>query len=94
MGATRPGQVITAIILTRSFLSVLRSTARRPTGTISAPPMPWSTRAATNISRLWLSPHSKEARVKTTIAPANTRHVPNRSAIQLERGMKTATARM
>lgn len=34
------------------------------------------------------------ARVKTMIAPANTLRAPKRSAIQLDSGMKIATARM
>ena len=48
-GAASAGQVNSAMARTRSDLPLNRSTARRPTGTIIAPPMPCSTRIATSI---------------------------------------------
>ena len=75
---------------TRSGLPKVRASVMRPTGIIMAPPAPWMMRQATSISRLVDSPHSIEPRVKTPIAEANTRRVPNRSAIQPLTGMNTA----
>ncbi|MNI66485.1 hypothetical protein D3C73_1220510 [compost metagenome] len=82
------------IARTRSFFSVVRSTARRPTGTIIAPLIPCSTRAATKVSRLLLNPHINEDKVNNTIAELNTQRVPKRSANQPLMGMNTATASM
>ncbi len=89
-GAARPGQVRVVIARIMSFLSIERSTTRRPTGTIMAPPMPWRTRARVKVSRLSLSPHRIEAPVKMMMALANTRRLPNRSAIQPLSGMRMA----
>jgi hypothetical protein len=49
-GATMPGHVIVAIARISLAFSVLRTTIIRPTGTIIAPPTPWSRRAAVNVS--------------------------------------------
>lgn len=70
---------------------VTRSTASRPTGTISAPPTPCSTRAATSSGRVGLSAQSSEASVNTAIAVAKTRRTPKRSLSQPEAGISTAT---
>src|SRR5262249_61377574 len=92
-GAVRAGQVRKAIARTRSCFWVLRSTTRRPTGTIIAPPTPWRIRAAVNAGRLVLAAHTTEATVKVAIAEANTVRAPNRSVSQPLAGMKTATVR-
>jgi hypothetical protein len=84
--------VITASIFTRSCFSVVRNTTSRPTGTISAPPIPCSTRAATKVSRLGARPQSHDARVNRPMAPANTFRAPKRSTTQPLSGMNTATA--
>jgi len=62
----------------------------RPTGTIIAPPMPWSTRQATSMLMSTATAHSSEPRLNSAIAEAKTRRVPKRSAIQPLIGMKTA----
>ena len=90
-GATRAGQVRVATACIRSALAVPRSTTRRPTGTISAPPQPCTMRAAVNAHRPWLSPHSTDATVNTAMAVMNTRRGPNRSAAQPLAGMNTAS---
>ncbi len=56
-GATSPGQVMYAIASIKLCFSVVRSTTRRPTGTIIAPPMPCTMRAAVNSHIPLLSPH-------------------------------------
>ena len=73
-----------------SCLGILRSTTRRPTGTIIAPPTPCSTRAATSCAVLCDSAQRIEPTVKSTIAARNTRRAPWRSAIQPLNGMNTA----
>ena len=90
-GAARAGQVSHAIARTRSPFALDRSTRRRPTGTISAPPTPWTTRIATSIGSDTLAAHPTDASVNTAIAAMNTLRVPNRSAIHPLTGMRTAT---
>jgi len=68
----------------------VRTSARRPTGVIMAPPMPWMTRAATSIGLLSARPQASDPRVKSQTAHVNTRLVPNRSAIHPLMGMNTA----
>ena len=65
----------------------------RPTGFISAPPTPCSTRVATIIESEVEAPHSAELMVKTATAVQNTVRAPNRSAIQPLIGMNTARLR-
>ena len=50
-GAARAGQVSHAMARTRSPFALDRSTRRRPTGTIRAPPTPCTTRIATSIGK-------------------------------------------
>ena len=47
---------------------MLRTTIMRPTGTIMAPPMPCSTRAAVNDAIPVENPHKTDAAVNTTSA--------------------------
>ena len=75
----------------RSCFSVVRSTTRRPTGTIMAPPMPWTTRAAVNCQKPALNPQRIEDPVNTPMAETNTVRAPKRSATQPLMGMKTAS---
>jgi hypothetical protein len=67
-----------------------RSTASRPTGSSSAPPMPCTTRAATSCIRLAESAHAMEPMTKSEIAATYTRRVPKRSATQPDAGMSMA----
>jgi hypothetical protein len=62
-----------------------------PTGTIMAPPQPCMMRHATNTWMLVDMPQRNDPSVKSPIAEANTRRVPNRSAIHALIGMKTAS---
>ena len=91
-GATMPGQVIVEIACINCFRSMLRTTVSRPTGTISAPPTPCSTRAAVNSTTFCEMPHSSEASVNVTMAEKNTLREPKRSATQPLAGMKIASA--
>ena len=91
-GATSPGQTIVPIAVTRWRLSVIRSTISRPTGTIAAPPAPWTKRAAVKVHRPRDRPQRIEATVNSAIAPPTTVRGPNRSAIQPLIGMNTASA--
>ncbi len=63
---------------------------RRPTGVIIAPPMPCSTRAATNEPSPVESAQAIEPAAKTTMAARNMFLAPKRSAIQPEAGINTA----
>ena len=90
-GAVKAGQVRYAIMRTKCCFSVLRSTISRPTGTIMAPPMPCSTRAAVNCHNVPLAAQSTDDSVNATMAEANTVRAPNRSVTQPLAGMNTAT---
>ncbi len=78
------------IARTSSDLGKVRTSVRRPTGTIIAPPQPWRIRQPTSTWRLVETPHRSEPSVKMPMAAANTRRVPKRSATQPLTGMKTA----
>ncbi len=90
MGAMSAGMETKLMMRTRSDLGNVLTRVRRPTGTIMAPPMPCTTRNATSRWMLVEIPQRKEPRVKMPMAEANTRRVPNLSAIQPLIGMKTA----
>ena len=68
-----------------------RSTASRPTGTMSAPPTPCNTRVAVSVVRSGASAQPADASVNSAIATAKTRRAPNRSAAHPLIGMSTAT---
>ena len=74
---------------TSSAWAKVRTIVSRPTGIIIAPPIPCNTRQPRS-PRLLARPHSTEPTVKSPIAAAKTRRVPNRSAIQPLTGMNTA----
>ena len=67
-----------------------RSSTRRPTGIIIAPPMPCSTRLPTSIGSDCERPHSTEPNVNNPIAARNTLREPNLSAACPLAGMNTA----
>ena len=77
-----------------SDLGNVRTRAIRPTGTMSAPPHPCTTRLATSIGMFNAIPHRSEPAVNNPMAVKKTRRVPNRSAIQPLIGMKTARLSM
>ena len=81
-------KVITA---RNSPLGKARSTTSRPTGTSSAPPTPWTTRAATSTCRLGDTAQASEPRLNSPIAHRNTVLVPKRSASHPEAGISKAT---
>ena len=63
---------------------------RRPTGTIIAPPMPWTKRAKTNHASELAIAQSSEPAMKMRMAVRKMVRAPKRSAIQPLTGMKTA----
>ena len=72
-GPISAGTVSQASEPTSSVFDTVRRITSRPTGTIIAPPMPWTTRAKT-ISPIELdSPHRIEPMVKMTIGEAEDR---------------------
>ncbi len=79
---------------TSSDFANVRTTVRRPTGTIMAPPQPCRMRKATRTWMLLEMPQRNEPSVKMPMAEANTSRVPKRSAIQPLMGMKTARLRV
>jgi hypothetical protein len=93
-GAAIAGQVMVEMACISWLFSVLRTTIRRPTGTIMAPPIPCRMRAAVNWPTLCDRPHRIDARVNTTMAVAKTEREPKRSATQPLTGMNTASASM
>ena len=87
------GTVSQASEPTISCLATLRRITRRPTGTIIAPPMPWTMRPAM-ISPIELDrPQKIEPATNVTMARQKMLRAPKRSASQPEAGMKTARAR-
>ena len=68
-----------------------RSTTIRPTGTISAPPTPWTMRSAVSSENDWLVAQSPEARVNRAIPDTKTVRAPKRSASHPLSGIRTAT---
>ena len=88
-GPSSAGTVRYAIADTSSAFGVVRSTTRRPTGTIMAPPTPCSARASTSCSSDCDSAQAIEPVVNTKIAVANTLRAPKRSASQPESGRNT-----
>src|SRR6266436_2546449 len=92
-GPTSAGTVTHAIALTSALLSMERSSTRRPTGVIIAPPAPCRMRAMTK----WLTEEDSaqpiEPIMKTATARLNTMRAPKRSAVQPLAGMNTASER-
>ena len=89
-GPMSAGMTTKFIAASISDFGNVRTSARRPTGVIIAPPMPCTTRAATSIGMLTASPQNSDPSVNRNTARVNTQRVPNRSAIQPLMGMKTA----
>ena len=90
-GPTIAGMENHAIAVTRSDLSAARTSSRRPTGVIIAPPTPCRKRAATKASRELDMAQAREPSMKTAMAHWKTNRAPNRSAMRPEIGMKVAS---
>jgi hypothetical protein len=67
--------------------------ASLPTGTIRAPPRPWSILASTSSRRERAMAQARDPTVKRTMARPKTRLIPYRSASQPLMGMKRAEVR-
>ena len=59
-------------------------------GVRSAPPAPWTTRAAMSCSGFWASPQAADARVNVATPATNAVRGPNRSPIRLALMSSTA----
>ena len=81
-----------AIASTSWLRGVARTRTSRATGVIIAPPMPCRKRERTKVRSESEIAQQTEPTRKTTIAARNTFRDPKRSAIQLEMGMKIASA--
>ena len=90
-GPIMAGIVTQAMALTSSRRSMVRTSTRRPTGVIIAPPMPCTMRASTKCQSALDSAQPIEPITNTAIAARNTVRAPNRSAVQPLIGMKTAS---
>ena len=71
-GASSAGQTMNDISRITCDLPARSNTIIRPTGTIIAPPTPWSTRIATSSPKVWLAAQPSEASVNTAIADSST----------------------
>ena len=90
IGPTSAGTATKLMARTSCDFGKARTSVSRPTGTIIAPPHPCRMRKATSQWMLRASPHSSDPRANSPMAPANTRRVPKRLAIQPLTGMNTA----
>jgi hypothetical protein len=93
-GPTSAGMVRSAIAETSSLRLVVRSSTRRPTGVIIAPPMPCRKRAVTKATSEPEMAHRIEPATNTRMAMRKIFLAPYRSAIQPLTGMKMASATM
>ena len=94
MGPMRAGMPMSAMAEMSSDFGTERTRIRRPTGTIMAPPMPCTTRASSNHSKVGASPQPMEARVKMMMASRKMVRAPNLSATQPDTGRKAASDSM
>ena len=94
IGPINAGMMMKFIATSNSDFAKVRITVRRPTGIIIAAPTPCKMRAATSIGTFTDTPHSTDENVNSATAAANTRRVPNRSAIHPLTGMHTAKLTM
>ena len=89
-GAIRAGHTMKDMSRMIWPFSARPSTTIRPTGTIIAPPAPWTMRRATSSESVVLSAQPSEASVKIAMAERKTRRGPKRTVIQPLSGMSTA----
>ena len=92
-GPISAGVVTQAMAPTSSRLLMVRTSTRRPTGVIMAPPMPCTMRATTKSVSELDSAQPIEPSTNTAIAARNTVRAPKRSAVQPLAGMNTASDR-
>ncbi|MCY1240873.1 hypothetical protein D9M72_537420 [compost metagenome] len=90
-GPTSAGIVRSAMAETSSLRGVPRTSTRRATGVIIAPPMPCRKREKTKATRLLEMAQKMEPAMKTRIAARKIFLAPKRSAIQPLKGMKIAS---
>ena len=90
-GAIRPGHTMYDMSRMIWLFSACPSTTMRPTGTIIAPPAPWTMRSATSSGSVVLSAQPSEAPVKIAMADRKIRRGPKRTVIQPLSGMSTAS---
>ena len=93
IGAASAGQVRIAMARMRSDFGVERSTESRPTGTIMAPPAPWTILAAVKLHNPVLNPQATDASVNTAMAEQKTVRAPNRSAMKPLAGSSRASVK-
>ncbi|MNZ82358.1 hypothetical protein D3C78_1010540 [compost metagenome] len=91
-GPTSPGIVSSAMAETSSLRLVVRSSTRRPTGVIIAPPMPCRKRESTNSNTDEDTAQQIDPTTKTPMAKRKIFFAPYLSAIQPLMGMKIASA--
>ena len=91
-GPISAGMVSQVMASTSWRLSTLRTSTRRPTGAIMAPPMPCRNRAMTKCSSDCANAQPSEPTMKMAIAARKMTRAPNRSAVQPLAGMKIASA--
>ena len=89
-GPSIAGRLTEDIARTSSDRGTVLSSTSRPTGTIIAPPIPWTMRETTSIHSEFETPQPIEPSTNTMIAALNTRRAPSRSAVQPLIGTKTA----
>ena len=92
IGPISPGIDSHAIASTSWLRGVIRTRTNRATGVIIAPPMPWRNRLSTKVSSESEIAQHSDPTMNTIMAVRNTLRAPKRSAIQLEIGMKIASA--
>lgn len=93
-GPTSAGIVNSAMADTSSLRGVPRTSTRRATGVIIAPPIPCRNREKTKAGRLFEMAQKIDPAMKTRIAARKILLAPKRSAIQPLKGMKIASATM
>ena len=90
IGPTSAGMETQAMASTSARLPTVRTSTRRPTGVIIAPPTPCTMRAMTNSVSDPEAAQPMEPATNTAMAVRNTVRAPNRSAVQPLMGMNTA----
>ena len=92
IGPISPGMLSQAIASTSWLRGVMRTSTSRAIGVIIAPPMPCRNREPTKVKSEFEIAQATEPAMNTRIATRKTLRDPHRSAIQLEIGMKMASA--
>ena len=90
-GASTVGMMSTVDALARSIGGKARNSIAVPTGTSIPPPTPWRMRNTVSSVIEFAVPHSIDAPVNITSANRYTFLVPNRSPIQPDAGIHTAS---